>query len=722
VIPKSLPQSVPDLPLAERVHTSMKTSSRLVGMFLLGLTVSAVAQNRIAIREEGNILPVSKGVDVSRDETPVGQGLRPNGSLPNFVKFTGTARAAQDPNALITLSIYADENGGSPIWSESQTAAVNSAKQFTVLMGAANAQGLPADIFSSGEARWLGVRVNGGEEQARVLLVSVPYAMKSGDSDSLGGKPASAYVLADSLVNYMSASRSAARRDFEPDSPGYPGNPTSAVSTTGGTSGYVPVFSTDNVILDSNLFQNGTWMGVGLTSPRGRFNGHGEYDTVTFEVAGSVAMNGFEADDRGIVDQDNNLRSTTAHTQNNTPDGNALEANAWGGGQSFGLFATTHSPSGGGAVGLAFNDPSQVLGTDTAFAFEGVNQNHYGAGVIGFSVYNPTSIVFGDPILNTSVGLMGIVVDPTGIAGVLKHAGDGQILSAQNSTGEVLSISALGDLTTSGIISGNGSGITNVSAANLAAGSYTGAYTFTNGSNSFTGNGSGLTNVNASQLNGSSDTAFAKLASSNAFTNSNSFSGVSTFTGNVDATTSGHTLPVRTFTGSLPTGGGTCTASKELIIRTDGSSGNQLFICNTTGDGWTAVNTDPPPAQDPLDTAYTNLKFGQVRLLANAFSPGSLSTRNLAVFTPEQAITIKRISAVFQNAGATCDTDPVITVSNGTGTVNLTLTTGTSTFDSSVTSTNLAANTQITISATAGTGASCLQPTDGNILIEYKMQ
>jgi hypothetical protein len=36
---------------------------------------------------------------------------------------------------------------------------------------------MPVELFTSGEPRWLGVRINGGEEQPRVLLVSIPYAL-----------------------------------------------------------------------------------------------------------------------------------------------------------------------------------------------------------------------------------------------------------------------------------------------------------------------------------------------------------------------------------------------------------------------------------------------------------------------------------------------------------------------------------------------------------------
>jgi hypothetical protein len=54
------------------------------------------------------------------------------------------------------------------------------------------------ELFASGEPRWLGAQVQlpGEVEQPRVLLVSVPYALKALDSETLGGLPPSAFVLA----------------------------------------------------------------------------------------------------------------------------------------------------------------------------------------------------------------------------------------------------------------------------------------------------------------------------------------------------------------------------------------------------------------------------------------------------------------------------------------------------------------------------------------------
>jgi hypothetical protein len=100
----------------------------------------------------------------------------------------------------VTFAIYKDREGGAPLWLETQNVELNAQGNYSVLLGSTTGEGVPLDIFSSNEPRWLGVRaqVPGSEEQPRLLLVSVPYALKAADADTLGGKPVSAFVLADS--------------------------------------------------------------------------------------------------------------------------------------------------------------------------------------------------------------------------------------------------------------------------------------------------------------------------------------------------------------------------------------------------------------------------------------------------------------------------------------------------------------------------------------------
>lgn len=90
-------------------------------------------------------------------------------------------------SAGITFAIYQDQSGGAPLWLESQSVQADATEDYTAQLGATRPEGLPLELFTSGEARWLGVRVNGGEEQPPVLPLSVPYALKAVDAGTLGG-------------------------------------------------------------------------------------------------------------------------------------------------------------------------------------------------------------------------------------------------------------------------------------------------------------------------------------------------------------------------------------------------------------------------------------------------------------------------------------------------------------------------------------------------------
>jgi hypothetical protein len=117
-------------------------------------------------------------------------------SVPRLMRFSGKAADSQGkPVAVVsgvTFSIYKDQNDGAPVWMETQNVQVDAKGNYSVQLGANSPAGLPLDLFSSGDARWLGVRINGGEEQTRVVLLSVPYALKAADSETIGGLPPSA--------------------------------------------------------------------------------------------------------------------------------------------------------------------------------------------------------------------------------------------------------------------------------------------------------------------------------------------------------------------------------------------------------------------------------------------------------------------------------------------------------------------------------------------------
>jgi hypothetical protein len=45
-------------------------------------------------------------------------------------------------------------------------------------------------------AHWISTQISGQRESARVLLMSLPYALKAADAEKLGGLPASAFMHA----------------------------------------------------------------------------------------------------------------------------------------------------------------------------------------------------------------------------------------------------------------------------------------------------------------------------------------------------------------------------------------------------------------------------------------------------------------------------------------------------------------------------------------------
>jgi hypothetical protein len=96
----------------------------------------------------------------------------------------------------MTFALYQEAEGGAPVWQEVQNVTLDAQGRYGVLLGSTSTEGLPLEIFAGGEAHWLGVQVEGGKEGPRILLVSVPYALKAADAETLGGKPLSEFVLA----------------------------------------------------------------------------------------------------------------------------------------------------------------------------------------------------------------------------------------------------------------------------------------------------------------------------------------------------------------------------------------------------------------------------------------------------------------------------------------------------------------------------------------------
>src|SRR5579862_100456 len=197
--------------------------------------------------------------------------------VPAIINFSGTL-SDSDGKPLtgmqgVTFYLYKDQQGGSPLWIETQTVQADRNGHYTVMLGSTTSEGLPANLFVSGEARWLGVQVQEQNEQPRVVLLSVPYALKAGDAQTVGGLPASAFMLA------------APSTDANGNPNTMQANGSSSFFNGSGTADFIPLWTSTQVLSNSVLFQSGsgssTEIGINTTTP-----------AATLDVNGGVIARG----------------------------------------------------------------------------------------------------------------------------------------------------------------------------------------------------------------------------------------------------------------------------------------------------------------------------------------------------------------------------------------------------------------------------------------------
>ena len=184
--------------------------------------------------------------------------------VPPLVRFSGVLADDQSKPLTgavgVTFALYKDGQGGAPLWLETQNVSPDKTGHYSVMLGSTTSTGLPADIFVAGEARWLGVQPQGQAEHARVMLLSVPYALKAVDAQTVGGLPPSAFVLAAPPIS--SASPTTPTTGAQPLATG-----TTPVTTAGGTVNKLAKFDATADVTSSQVFDNGTNVGIGNTAP-----------------------------------------------------------------------------------------------------------------------------------------------------------------------------------------------------------------------------------------------------------------------------------------------------------------------------------------------------------------------------------------------------------------------------------------------------------------------
>ena len=321
--------------------------------------------------------------------------------VPPFVRYSGILKDLNG-NPLtgvvgVTFSLYKDSQSSVPVWTEVQNVYPDNTGRYSVILGTEKSAGLPTDIFISGEGRWLSVKAEGQQEQSRVLLLSVPYALKAADAETLGGKPASAYLLNQQAAEAAPASAHDAPAVASRTSTDR--NAVTATITGGGTTNYVPLWTSSSNLGNSIVYQSTAGLGIGTTSPKATLD----------------------------IEKVTGVRAVTSG------NGTAIYGNA-----------TVASGTGKGVEG----DSSSTIGTGVAGnanATTGSTQGVWGQSVStsGTGVYGKASATSGK-----TIGVEGISASSSGTAGVFNNTGGGKVLSAQTNGTEVFSI--------------NGSGVTQV--------------------------------------------------------------------------------------------------------------------------------------------------------------------------------------------------------------------------------------------------------------------
>jgi hypothetical protein len=478
----------------------------------------------------------------------------------------------------ITFSLFNNQRGGEPLWTEKQNnVQLDSTGHYSLQLGITKPNGVPATLFTSGEARWLSVRIAGQAEQPRVLLLSVPYALKAGDAATIGGLPPSAFVLAAAPTGADGSATTTSSAALPADAP-----PASGV-TGSGTADFIPLWTSTSNIGNSVLFQSGTGktakVGINTITPASTLDVKGAATIrglLSLPAGGTAtAAKGFSSQSEELTASAFNSGTSKAVTQNfqwqAEPVGNDTSSASGSLNLLFGQGANKLAETGlniasNGQITFATGQTFPGTGDGTITGVTTANGSGLSgggnSGTLNLSLINTCTT---KQILQwsgsawacaspgtgtvTSVGSgAGLTGGPITSAGTLSIATAG--VSNSMLVNPSLTVSAGTALSGGGAVALGGS--TTLSLDTTKVPLLAAANTFSNNqtvngtvtASSFSGNGASLTNVaavNSSELGGLGAGAYAQLAAANTFSNNQTINGVLTASSNavtIDATSS----------------------------------------------------------------------------------------------------------------------------------------------------------------------------------------
>ena len=323
-----------------------------------------------------------------------------DGVVPNMVKFTGTLNDINGKPLTgtvgVTFFLYKEQNGGAPLWIETQNVQADKNGRYSVMLGSASSHGLPTDVFTAGEARWLSVQASGQAEEARVILLSVPYALKALDAETLGGRPASAFVTTPLAGSKAGSSNSNQQLLTEQ------ANEIICLSGTACKTGFIPLFASNGgsaKVNDSIVSQSGNVVGV---AGNVKANGNVGATTMTAKSTGNAVT--------GTMTGTGN--SVAAVTGSATAPGSA--------GFTFGVFGQSASDDGRGVVGLVSGARAVGVTGETSSGSAGI-------GVLGKALPGSTGYaIWGEAFSSAIDGVHGVAhTQFSGVAGLNDGTGFG---------------------------------------------------------------------------------------------------------------------------------------------------------------------------------------------------------------------------------------------------------------------------------------------------------
>ncbi len=402
--------------------------------------------------------------------TTVAQTAAPNSSpattqVPRLIRFSGVALdETHNPMTGVlgfTFSLYEDQQGGSALWVETQNIQADANGHYTALLGSASAEGMPLELFSSGEAQWLGVQIQGQAERARVLLVSVPYALKAHEAETLSGRSISDFVL----LNKASSSSSSNATEAPAGSNGTSASSSPLIDNDGPTN-----FMGSNATQIVRVTQNGSGLGLSATAHTlaavaGTITG--KSNTAVYGLASNTSKGSNAA---GVTGQSNTETGPgVAGYANGNGTGVIGVANATTG-YANGVYGQSASTSGSGVSGnatAASGYTSGVYGQSASANGTGV----YGSSAnwVGVGGQGATLGVWGDSATINGTGVAGYADATTGntngVYGQSTSTGGTGVVGVNNATSGTTTGVAGTIVSTSGAgVSGNAtaaSGYTN---------------------------------------------------------------------------------------------------------------------------------------------------------------------------------------------------------------------------------------------------------------------